>query len=135
MIRMWAMNTKEIGNIGEGIACKFLIKNNFTIVERNYLKKWGEIDIVATKDRALYFFEVKSMTVKRNGWEGMSRDRFRAEENVHIQKQRRLKRAIGSYLAERRYGPDTEFLFSVVVVHMDMKTRRGRVSLIENVIL
>lgn len=39
-----------LGDLGEDISCKFLLKK-FFIVERNYSRKWGELDIVATKDK------------------------------------------------------------------------------------
>ena len=48
--------------IGENIAVRFLVKHNFSILERNYTKKWGEIDIIAEKSSKLYFIEVKSVT-------------------------------------------------------------------------
>ena len=37
----------KVGAIGEEIAASYLKKNGFTIIEVNYLKKWGELDIVA----------------------------------------------------------------------------------------
>jgi len=40
-------NNIKIGNLGEDIACRFLKKKGFKIVDRNYRKKWGEIDIIA----------------------------------------------------------------------------------------
>src|SRR3989338_3683782 len=54
---------QRIGNIGEELACMFLVKQGFTIIERNYKKKWGEIDIMAKKDKILHFIEVKTVTI------------------------------------------------------------------------
>ncbi len=51
-----------VGKIGEDCACKYLQKLGYKIVDRNYLKKWGEIDIVAQKDKKLHFVEVKSVS-------------------------------------------------------------------------
>lgn len=42
---------KKTGNLGEQIACKHLIVSGFKIIEKNYLKKFGEIDIVAKKNK------------------------------------------------------------------------------------
>lgn len=53
---------QKIGQIGEDCACKYLEKCGFKILERNYLKKWGEIDIVAKKGNKLHFVEVKSVS-------------------------------------------------------------------------
>jgi putative endonuclease len=134
------VNSRIKGNIGEDIACKFLMKRGFIIVERNYLKKWGEIDIVAKKNDILNFIEVKSIVVKianntNNTNVYTEGNSFRPEENVHVLKQRRLRRVIQTYLLEKGYGLDIEFFFHVVVVRMNPKTRRANVSLIENVIL
>ena len=55
-------NKRKIGDIGENIACMFLVKRGFKVIGRNYLKKWGEIDIIAEKQGILHFVEVKSVT-------------------------------------------------------------------------
>ena len=123
--------TREIGNIGEEIACKWLTQRDFLVVQRNYNKKWGEIDIIAIKQGVIQFFEVKSITVKSR--EG-DRDRSPAE-NVHEPKVRRLKRVIQTYLLEKKYGLDAEFKFHVILVYMNSLTRRARVEFLENIIL
>ncbi len=51
---------RKIGDIGENIACDFLKKRGFEILDRNYLRKWGEIDIIARKGGVIRFLEVKS---------------------------------------------------------------------------
>ncbi len=48
-------NNKKIGEIGEDLAVKFLKKRGFYIISRNYLKSWGEIDIVAREKPAFVF--------------------------------------------------------------------------------
>jgi Holliday junction resolvase-like predicted endonuclease len=53
---------RKTGDLGEDIASMFLMKQGFIVVERNYLRKWGEIDIVAKKDRTLHFVEVKTVS-------------------------------------------------------------------------
>jgi putative endonuclease len=128
------LSSRLKGNIGEDIACKFLMKKGFTIVERNYLKKWGEIDIIAKKKNIFHFIEVKSVEVK-NSTANVYKNSFRPEENVHVLKQRRLRRVIQTYLIERGHRLDIEFFFHVIVVRMNTETRRANVSIIENVIL
>ncbi|MEA1892504.1 MAG: YraN family protein, partial [Campylobacterota bacterium] len=48
------------GNLAEEKACTFLYSNGFTVVEQNFYSRFGEIDIIATKDEVLHFIEVKS---------------------------------------------------------------------------
>ena len=53
----------ETGKLGEDIAVRFLKKNRYRIVERNYREKWGEIDIIAlSPQKVLVFVEVKAVT-------------------------------------------------------------------------
>ena len=54
------MKAKEIGIIGENIATEFLLKKGFQIIERNFLKPFGEIDIIAKDNNYLVFIEVKT---------------------------------------------------------------------------
>ena len=98
-------------------------------MERNYLKKWGEIDIVAVKDDVLHFVEVKSVIRTK------SPSGHRPEENVHELKVRRLKRTIATYFAEKHCGIDTKFQFHVITVVMNTQNRRAHVNFLENIIL
>ena len=113
-------NNQYIGQLGENIAVRFLTDRGFEVIERNFRQKWGEIDIIAQKGGVLHFVEVKSI-----------QGSYRAEENVHAQKIKRLKRTILTYLN----GRDVEFEFSVLVVHIDLKKKTQRVESIENIIL
>jgi len=122
-----------IGNVGEEIACKWLKKHDFLLIERNYNKKWGEIDIIAAKDKILHFFEVKS--VNRTKGEVDGEKSHRPEENVHNLKVKRLKRAIQTYLLERKYGLEAEFKFHIILVYMNQSTKRAKVTLMEDIIL
>ena len=60
-------NKRLIGNVSEEIAVKYLIRNNFRIIERNCYLKSGEIDIVCfdLNARQLVFVEVKSLQDER----------------------------------------------------------------------
>lgn len=56
------MERKFLGTIGETISCKYLISNDYKIIERNFFFRGGEIDIIAFDERKneLVFFEVKT---------------------------------------------------------------------------
>jgi putative endonuclease len=57
------MNNRScLGQLGENIACGYLVKNKYKIIERNFRQKWGEIDIIAkAPDKTLVFVEVKTV--------------------------------------------------------------------------
>lgn len=51
---------KDIGKRGEDFAANFLRKKGYRIIERNFKKRYGEIDIVARDKDILVFVEVKT---------------------------------------------------------------------------
>ena len=51
---------KSLGDQGEEIAVNELEKQGYTIVDRNFRKKYGEIDIIAKKGDTVTFVEVKT---------------------------------------------------------------------------
>ena len=130
-------HTQKIGNLGEDVACMFLVKHGCSVIDRNYRKKWGEIDIIARKSGILHFIEVK--TVSRENIEEMGEnvsrvtDEHRPEDNVHPWKLRRLSRAIQTYLLEKDI--EDEWIFDVVTVHLDVKRKKAKVNILENVVL
>lgn len=50
----------QTGKIGENFARQFLAKKGYQIIEANFRTRFGEIDMIATKDKKLIFIEVKS---------------------------------------------------------------------------
>ncbi len=55
--------SKELGDRAEQMAADYLKARGFAIVERNFHSRFGEIDIIATKDNVYHFVEVKSSTL------------------------------------------------------------------------
>lgn len=51
--------TKAIGNLGEAIACRYLLKNNLSLITKNYRSKWGEIDLIMKDIHCVIFVEVR----------------------------------------------------------------------------
>jgi putative endonuclease len=127
------MKTRALGNMGEDIACGFLSNKGFLIMDRNYLRKWGELDIVAKRGEELHFFEVKSVTYFGNHGNAVNKG-HQPEDNVHGLKRRRIGRMIETYVYDKSHT-QTEFYFHVICVYMDMNTRRARVKWLKNIIL
>ena len=50
---------RKIGKDGEEIAAKFLLDKGYNILEKNYYTRFGEIDLIASKNDILVFVEVK----------------------------------------------------------------------------
>lgn len=101
------MNTREIGAEGEERAAAFLVQKGFTLIERNYRSKLGELDLVAeAPDKTLCFIEVKS--AKSLNWGDPS-------FNVNNKKQRQIWKLAEQYLAVRKIK-DRACRFDVVSV-------------------
>ncbi len=131
-MKKFTSNSQKIGELGEDVACTFLMKHNFQIIERNYTKKWGELDIIAQKEGKLHFVEVKSKSV--GSLDYVNYETSGPAENVHFWKIKRLRRVIETYLIGKREG-GVEWQFDILVVFLDLERRKARVKTIENVIL
>ena len=128
---------RKFGNLGEDIACRFLTKHGFIILERNYLKKCGEIDIIIKKGSLLHFIEVKSVSceINREVSDETNNLNYRPEDNIHIWKLKRISKTIQLYLLERNVSDETDWQFDVITVYIDRKRLVSKVRIIENVVL
>ncbi len=119
------LTRKQAGALGEGVAAQYLLSKGFKIVERNYLKPWGEIDLVCEKENTVRFVEVKSVSVV-----DFSRERlYEPEALVDIRKLRKVARTACLYMEEKR--DKREFQIDVVGVLLNRETKVARCRLIE----
>ncbi len=96
----------SLGRAGEDVAARLYRRLGFSVLERNYRCREGEIDLVAARGRMVVFCEVK--TRKSGAWGAPS-------EAVGWQKQQRLRRLAAAWLHDRRPGP-VDVRFDVVSV-------------------
>jgi putative endonuclease len=126
----------ETGAIGERVAAKYLENKGFFIIDRNYRKKWGELDIISKKDGVLHFVEVK--TVSRKSYSGKFEqeiNNYRPEDNMHPWKLQRLRRALQTYLLEKYRSKEPPWQFDLACVFLDQEKRVAKVKFMENIIL
>ena len=126
---------KEIGRIGEEIAGNYLIKKGFTVLSKNYLKKWGEIDIVSRETNKIHFIEVKTVSYETKVLldQAVTRRTWRPEENVHAFKIKKLSRAIESWVMEN--DCNLEWQIDIVAIRIVPREKYASVKYIPNVIL
>ena len=62
------VNTREIGNKYEDKSVEILVKEECKILERNYQNRFGEIDIIAEKNKEIVFIEVKYRKTNKFGY-------------------------------------------------------------------
>jgi putative endonuclease len=128
---------QKIGRLGEDYAYEYLIKTGYTIIDRNYLRKWGELDIVGRKSNKIHFVEVKSVSreISSDNVIRETNDSYRAEDNMHPWKLKRLGRVIQSYLLDKEISDDIDWQFDVVTVYIDLNKGLHKVFIIEDLVL
>jgi len=97
---------KELGRRGEEVAFRFLKKKGYRIIEKNYVCKMGEMDIIAKEKDTLVFIEVKTRTSALFGPPQLA---------VNFSKQRQLSKVALNYLKEKRLE-DVKARFDVVAI-------------------
>ncbi|MCM2338921.1 MAG: YraN family protein [Burkholderiales bacterium] len=142
MPKVFTSGTQKIGELGENIATKFLMKHGFSILDRNYTQKWGEIDIVAQKEEKLYFIEVKSVTretlntfISKSFDASDDRYEYRPEDNMHPWKLKRLSRTIQTYLLDRNIDENMEWQLDLFVVYLCPKEKKAKIKVVSDIIL
>ena len=104
------------GDYAEERGCEYLASLGFTIIERNFYSRFGEIDIIATKDGVLHFIEVKS-----------GEEYELAVQNITPRKLSRLFKTGNTYLKKKAL--DLSYCYDALLV---MPTE---VELLENITL
>jgi putative endonuclease len=136
MPKIFTSKTQKLGEIGENIACRFLMKHDFVIQERNFTQKWGEIDIIASKENRIYFIEVKS--VSRSNIKNVSRetlDNYKPEDNMHPWKMKRMAKTIQSYMMSYRVPDYMEWQVDLIVIFIDLNNKKTKIKVISDLIL
>ena len=107
---MKKFSTQNIGEIGEEYTVKFLEKKKYNILERNYRKRYGEIDIIAENKNYIVFVEVKTRHK-----DSMAS----AADAVNRQKQIRIIKTASLYLAENETEKFCRFDVCEVYINSD----------------
>ncbi len=127
---------KETGDLGERIVAQFFKNKGFQIVERNYLKKYGEIDLVARgTDQKVHFIEVKTVSyeTKADLEYAVTHETWRPEEKVDGWKLHKIGLAVETWLSEH---PDVKnWQIDIAAVRIVPREKTARVKIIGNIII
>jgi putative endonuclease len=116
------MKRSEVGALGESIAAAHLEGQGYTIRERNFRTREGEIDIIAEKDGTLVFFEVRARTSRACGT---------PEESITERKKERLIALADAYMEGRNDLPEA-WRIDVVALELGRDGEVQRIDVIEN---
>lgn len=110
---------RSLGNFGESAATAYLMRQGYTILQRNWRCRSGEIDIIAQRGDELVFVEVRT---RRNATFGS------AEESLTPSKQRRLITLASTYVQD--YLPDEcpPWRIDLIAVEVDHAGRVARLN-------
>ncbi len=113
----------KLGKHGEQIARRFLKKQNYKILHKNWKYKHSEIDIIAYDKQVLVFIEVRL------------RDQHalvRGLESISKQKRSALRRACFVYL--KKYAPNiTTYRFDVIDIEHNNQNNTDKIYHFENI--
>ncbi len=101
------MNIGKIGTEGERKVANFLKKRGYQVIKRNFVSKYGEIDIIAENEQHIIFTEVK--TRKENSL-------VSGVEAVDAFKQRRIILTANDYIAKTECQKQPRFDIAEVTV-------------------
>lgn len=121
----------EIGKIGENITYTFLMKHGFSVLERNYRTRYGEVDIIAKKDNILRFVEVKSVKVR--SFDHIHTLPVKPEDNLTKDKWFKIVVSSETYLQHKNISLETRWQVDLACVYINTESREGKVVLMENV--
>jgi putative endonuclease len=94
-------HNKTLGQRGETIAAAYLKGRKFTIIERNFRCKAGEVDIIARDGNSIVFVEVKTRRNLSFGPPQLALTPF---------KQRQISKAALTWLAKKKlFGANARF--------------------------
>ncbi|WPC74612.1 YraN family protein [Vibrio porteresiae] len=106
---MGLFNRRKAGLMYEQQAADHLIRHGLTLIEKNFVIRGGELDLVMRDKQTLVFVEVKYRDNQRHG---------HAAEMVTRQKQKLLIRSAMIWMKQHHLNVhDTDFRFDVVAIH------------------
>ena len=123
-------NKAEVGRLGEKLACKYLRKNGYKILENNKQESHKETDIIVANKEYIVFVEVKTRSVDLDLYSSYGTP----ASAVNKQKQSNLIFAARSYLAN--HPTDKQPRMDVIEVYLEKRSGKLlKINHIENAYL
>ncbi len=114
---LFGKTTKAIGARGEKIAARYLKKNGYKIIAKNFFSAHGEIDIIAKRGNTLVFVEVKSRKDCQSHFENYGLP----SEAVTKTKQQHIIYTARKFLES--HHADSEIRFDIIEVYLGVHPR------------
>jgi len=121
-----SMTAKELGELGEKLACGYLVEKGYKILGKNYRITFGEIDIIARRKNIIHFVEVKTIAI--NGGS------FFPEEHVNYKKQRKLRNMAQIWLEKNKYPQDFPYQIDIIGIMANESIRLAKLHYFPNAV-
>ena len=123
---------KQVGTLGENVACEYLRRHGFDIRDRNVARKTGELDIIAEKADTLHFVEVKTVLADEFPREKSTDDDYDPSLNLHEAKVRKVARTGEWYVLEKNW--EGEWQVDGILVWLRRRDGMARVSYLPQIV-
>ena len=153
------MSTKELGNLAENLAARFLQDKGYEIIDKNYTRPWGEVDIIAK-------LPITNNPARRQGFGGPGKllitnekddnnddimvtenviifvevkankgdfEGFAPEDRVDERKRDKIAKTALYFLENELGDTDIEWRIDVVAVTFDEKNKKAKIKHYENI--
>jgi len=118
---------QKLGDLGENIATKYLIRQEFMIIGRNFKCYWGEIDIIARYKGEVVFIEVKTRKKIIENPFGCP------EDAVNTKKLNNIKASAEVFLEENGILDSANWRIDIIAIEINWKRRLAQLKHIVNV--
>lgn len=121
---------KNLGILGENLATKYLLKNGYKILERNYFfkikngPKLGEIDIIAENNGKIFFFEVKTKSKK---------SKIKPEERVNLRKIKKIEQIAQIWLDSNKRYFSQQWEVGIIAININFENKIAKITCFKNV--
>ncbi len=108
---------RKLGDLGEKLACDYLEKLNYIILDKNFHSRYGEIDIIAKDKETLVFVEVKTRTSIKYG---------QPQEAVDFLKLKKMTKTVYFYV--NQYNLNDDLRIDVVAIVLNFANRKAKLT-------
>lgn len=115
----------QFGLFAEEYARRYLVGRGYKILDSNYSKPWGEVDVVAFKSGVVIFVEVKA---NKDSFPG-----FEPELRVNPEKIKKLIRTARTYLLAKKYPSEQNWQIDIMALTLDRARGVAKVKHYKNI--
>ncbi len=114
-----------LGTLAEDMAAQYLTAHGYKVLEQNYRKPWGELDIVAQKGSSIIFTEVKASRQENAG--------FEPELRAGYEKMKKVVRTAKTWLSSHKYPEGQEWQIDIISVTFNKEKKTAKIRHYKNV--